>query len=120
MREKYLNKEVFIRQKNGKQIVGKILYWVEEQGEREYILINDECIYADEIEFIELKDEHDFIRHFNKNVKVLLKNRKILDGHCEIFTRAADSDYNEPELVISTPKGHIGIRYSEVEKIEDK
>ena len=70
MREKYLNKEVFIRQKNGKQIVGKILYWVEEQGEREYILINDECIYADEIEFIELKDEYDFIRHFNKNVKI--------------------------------------------------
>ena len=120
MRERYLNKEVFIRQKNGKQIVGKILYWVEEQGEREYILINDECIYVDEIEFIELKDEHDFIRHFNKNVKVLLKNGNILDGHCETFTRSADSDYNEPELVIATPKGYIGIRYSEVEEIEDK
>ncbi len=120
MREKYLNKEVFIRQKNDKQTIGKILYWIQEQGEREYVLINNECIYVDDIEFIELKDEHEFISHFNKNVKVILKNKKILEGHCETFTRSIDSDYNEPELTIATKDGYIGVRYSEVEKKEDK
>lgn len=64
--------------------------------------------------------EQDFIKHFNKNVKVLLKNKKILEGHCETFTRSIDSDYNEPELTIATKNGRIAVCYSEVEKIEDK
>lgn len=119
MKEKYLNKEVFIRQKNDKQTIGKILYWIQEQGEREYILINNECIYVDDIEFMELKYEHEFISHFNKNIRIVLKNKKAIEGHCETFTRSIDSDYDEPELTIATKDGYIGVRYSEVDKIED-
>ena len=64
--------------------------------------------------------EQDFISHFSKNVKITMKSGNIISGHCETFTRAVDSDYNEPELTIATKDGYIGVRYSEVEKIEDK
>lgn len=53
MEQKYVNKNVRIIQNNGKITYGKILYWIEEMGERPYILINNQCIYVDEIKSIE-------------------------------------------------------------------
>ena len=60
MNDDLLNKYVVVVQKNGKLIQGIILYWVQEQGEREYILINSECIYIDDIKEIKLSgDDND-------------------------------------------------------------
>ena len=61
MNDDLLNKYVVVVQKNGKLIQGIILYWVQEQGEREYILINSECIYIDDIKEIKLSgDDNDW------------------------------------------------------------
>lgn len=60
MNDDLLNKNVVVVQKNGKLTRGIILYWVQEQGEREYILINSECIYIDDINEIKLSgDDND-------------------------------------------------------------
>lgn len=60
MNDDLLNKNVVVVQKNGKLTQGIILYWVQEQGEREYILINSECIYIDDIKEIKLSgDDND-------------------------------------------------------------
>ena len=53
MKEKYMNKVVIVHEKNGISTKGEILYWVREQGEREFILIKDRCIYVDDIQYIE-------------------------------------------------------------------
>ena len=120
MKEKYLNQNVEVIKKNGKTTTGIILYWIQENGEREYILINNECIYIDEIEFIQLVTEKDFINHFNKNVRVTMKDGDVFTGHCETITRSADSEYDEPELTIASSKGYyIDVKYSEVEKVEN-
>ena len=54
-----------------------------------------------------------------KNVKVICKNGKVIEGYCEIFTQALD---NEPEVAeVSIRKGTmalIGITEPEIEKIE--
>lgn len=57
MNNDLLNKNVVVVQKNGKLTKGIILYWVQEQGERQYILINDECIYIDDIKEIKLSGD---------------------------------------------------------------
>lgn len=57
MNEKYLNKNVVVYEKNGTMTKGEILYWVQEQGEKEYILINDKCIYVENIRFIQEEQE---------------------------------------------------------------
>ncbi len=66
------------------------------------------------------EEEKKFISHFNKDVELLLKNGKIINGHCDTFTRKEDSDYFEPELTIATSEGYIIVLYHEVEKILDK
>ena len=63
--------------------------------------------------------EQDFISHFSKSVKITMKSGNTIIGHCETFTRSIDSDYDEPELTIATKDGYIGVRYSEVDKVED-
>ena len=120
MKKEFLNKEVEITKKNGKKIIGKVLYWIQEQGEREYILINDECIYIDEIEFIFLLSEINFINHFDKNVIVSLKSGKTIEGHVETITRSVDSDNNQPSLTIATNDGYYEVEYNDVESIVDK
>lgn len=57
MNEKYLNKNVVVYERNGTMTKGEILYWVQEQGEKEYILINDKCIYVENIRFIQEEQE---------------------------------------------------------------
>lgn len=57
MNEKYLNKNVVVYEKNGTITRGEILYWVQEQGEKEYILINDKCIYVENIRYIQENKE---------------------------------------------------------------
>lgn len=57
MSEEYLNKKVRILENNGIITYGEILYWVEEKGERPFILINNKCIYIDEIK--EIKEIED-------------------------------------------------------------
>ena len=57
MNEKYLNKNVVVYERNGTITKGEILYWVQEQGEKEYILINDKCIYVENIRFIQEEQE---------------------------------------------------------------
>lgn len=59
MNNDLLNKNVVVVQKNGKLTKGIILYWVQEQGERDYILINNECIYIDDIKEIKLSGDVD-------------------------------------------------------------
>ena len=59
MNDDLLNKNVVVVQKNGKLTKGIILYWVQEQGERDYILINNECIYIDDIKEIKLSGDVD-------------------------------------------------------------
>ncbi len=119
MKKEFLNKEVEITKKNGKKIIGKVLYWIQEQGEREYILINDECIYIDEIKFIFLLSEINFINHFDKDVIITFKSGKIIEGHVETITRSVDSDNNQPSLTIATNDGYIDVLYSEVKQIKD-
>ena len=119
MKKEFLDKEVEITKKNGKKIVGKILYWIQEQGEREYILINNECIYIDEIEFIFLLSEINFLKHFNKDVIITLKNGKEFKGHVETFTRSVDSDNNQPSLTVATSDGYYEIEYNDVDKVID-
>lgn len=53
MNNKYLNKKVIVHEKDNKITKGIILYWVKEQDEKEFILINDKCIYVEDIQFIE-------------------------------------------------------------------
>ena len=65
-------------------------------------------------------DEYDFISHFEKNVIVKLIDGSTIEGFCESFTRAVDSESDLPELSISTKKGLIGVTYNEVFEIEDK
>jgi hypothetical protein len=65
-------------------------------------------------------DEYDFISHFEKNVIVKLIDGSTVEGFCESFTRAVDSESDLPELSISTKKGLIGVTYNEVFEIEDK
>lgn len=118
MQEKFLNQEVLILKKDGTETTGIIKYWIQEYGEREYILINSECIYVDEIKYIELISEKEFINNFNKDVFITLKDGTTVEGHCETFTRSIDSDYDEPELTIATSKGYVVVNYSEVKNIE--
>ena len=58
--------------------------------------------------------EYDFISYFDKDVIVVLKNGKTLSGHCETITRKVDTDYDDPELTISSKDGYIGVEYSDV------
>ena len=53
MSEKYLNKKVIVYEKDNTITKGKILYWIKEQDEKEFILINNKCIYVEDIQFIE-------------------------------------------------------------------
>ena len=65
-------------------------------------------------------DEYAFIQHFGKNVRVKFIDGSTIEGFCETYTRASDSEYGVPELSISTNKGLIGVTYNEVFEIEEK
>ena len=45
-------------------------------------------------------DIHCHFPHFNKNIRVVFKDGKTIEGHCDTFTRKEDSDCNEPELTV--------------------
>ena len=80
------------------------------------------CYHCNKDFFKNMKEdinEYDFISHFGKNVIIKLIDGSTVEGHCETFTRAVDSESDLPELSIATNKGLIGITYNEVYEIED-
>lgn len=80
------------------------------------------CYHCNKDFFKNMKEdinEYDFINHFGKNVIIKLIDGSTVEGHCETFTRAVDSESDLPELSIATNKGLIGITYNEVYEIED-
>lgn len=80
----------------------------------------DEYYTLDErMYFVTDEEERKFISHFNKNIRVVFKDGKTVEGHCDTFTRKEDSDCNEPELTVETKDGYIGFSYSEVKEIID-
>ena len=63
--------------------------------------------------------EEEFISYFNKNVHIVLENRKELTGYVETITRRADNDNNQASLTIATSNGYIEVFYNEVKSINE-
>ena len=74
-------------------------------------------IYKNLSSNVTAEEEKTFISNFGKNVRIIYKNGDIVEGHCETFTRKADSDYDEPELTIATKDGYICVEYNDVKEI---
>lgn len=80
------------------------------------------CYHCNKDFFKNMKEdinEYDFISHFGKNVIIKLIDGSTVEGYCETFTRAVDSESDLPELSIATNKGLIGVTYNEVKEIID-
>lgn len=63
-------------------------------------------------------EEKEFIKHFGKDVEIILDTGEEVKGHCESFTRSIDSDNGIASLVIATPDGYFEVFQNEVKEIK--
>lgn len=61
--------------------------------------------------------EQEFLRYYEKNVKVMLNDGTIIEGYVYTFTRSVDSDNGVASLSLESSQGYIEIMQNEVKKI---
>jgi hypothetical protein len=62
--------------------------------------------------------ELEFLKHFEKYVKVTLKNNSIIEGFCSSFCRSNDDSAGRANITINTENGAVIVNYEEVKEIK--
>lgn len=62
--------------------------------------------------------ELEFLKHFEKHIKVTLKNNEIVEGFCSSFCRRNDDPTGRANITIDTKQGAIVVNYEDVKEIE--
>lgn len=61
--------------------------------------------------------EQEFLKFYDKNVKVILKDGTSLTGYVYTFTRSVDSDNGIASISLESSQGYIEIMQNEVKEI---
>lgn len=61
--------------------------------------------------------EQEFLKFYNKNIKVILNDGTSITGYVYTFTRSVDSDNGIASISLESNQGYIEIMQNEVKKI---
>lgn len=62
--------------------------------------------------------EEQFIKHYDKTIKILLNNGKELKGFCSSFCRSFDDPNGKTNITVDTEDGYIVVNYEDVKEIK--
>lgn len=61
--------------------------------------------------------ELEFLKHFNKHIRVILKTGVVIEGYCSSFCRSNDDPNGKANITVDTADGYTVVNYEEVEEI---
>lgn len=62
--------------------------------------------------------ELEFLKHFEKHIKVTLRNGNVVEGFCSSFCRSNDDPSGRANITIDSKQDSIVINYEDVKEIE--